>query len=256
MIKRASFNNIRRQGGFTMVELAIVLVIVGIILAAVLKGTDMINKAKIERMTADLRGLQAMILEDEKRTGFLPGDCDHNGIIGYTQLPQTMVDSNVNLGYSNDPDPDVAGDCVSQAGVESATDAIIAWGDMRKANIVDPTRGNIEIARHTLSDYYTIGSFTSATDAADYNFIVVYGVPLWLAKGLDVALDGPQNLGGEELLGGARGRLRLYAAGAAGGGATVTPDGAAWPNNENLNGDYQLVSVSYQFDTRMAQPVL
>jgi prepilin-type N-terminal cleavage/methylation domain-containing protein len=54
MSKSTAFINSRRQAGFTMVELAIVLVIAGIILVGALKGTDMINKAKIERVTADL----------------------------------------------------------------------------------------------------------------------------------------------------------------------------------------------------------
>ncbi len=72
MNKSVAFINSRRQAGFTMVELAIVLVIAGIILSGALKGTDMINKAKIERVTADLKGLQGMLLEHEKRTGRLP----------------------------------------------------------------------------------------------------------------------------------------------------------------------------------------
>ncbi len=41
-----------------MVELAIVAVIASIILAALLKETDMIDKAKIERITADMKGLR------------------------------------------------------------------------------------------------------------------------------------------------------------------------------------------------------
>jgi prepilin-type N-terminal cleavage/methylation domain-containing protein len=43
MSKSAAFINSRRQAGFTMVELAIVLVIAGIILVGALKGTDMIK---------------------------------------------------------------------------------------------------------------------------------------------------------------------------------------------------------------------
>ena len=69
------------QKGFTLVELAIVLVIAGIILVGVLKGTDSINKAKVERAVADLKGLQGEIMEYQKRTGRLPGDCNNNGRI-------------------------------------------------------------------------------------------------------------------------------------------------------------------------------
>ena len=64
----------RHQAGFTMVELAIVLVIAGIILVGALKGTDMINKAKIERVTADLKGLQGEADRVRLAMNTLPGD--------------------------------------------------------------------------------------------------------------------------------------------------------------------------------------
>ena len=136
----------RRQGGFTMVELAIVLVIAGIILTAVLKGTDMINKAKIERVTADLKGMQGMLLEHEKRTGRLPGDCDENGIIEFTAFTQNAIDNN-SFGYNTVADPDGAGRCDTSA-TNEGDDANRVWSDLRKANIVDPTRTNINLTKN------------------------------------------------------------------------------------------------------------
>lgn len=240
----------RRQGGFTMVELAIVLVIAGIILAAVLKGTDMINKAKIERVTADLKGLQGMLLEHEKRTGRLPGDCNENGIIEFVSFTQDAIDNNAH-GYNTIGDPDGAGRCETFATAEDG-DANLVWSDLRKANIVDPSRTNINLTKHTLSDFYAVGSITSTQTGSPVNTIVAYGLPLWLAKGIDVAIDGPQSTPGEELLGGARGRIRLYGL----EDGTVTEDGAAWPEDSVGSGDYQFVAITYQFDTRMVLPVL
>jgi len=250
MIKSISSINIRRQNGFTMVELAIVLVIAGIILAAVLKGTDMINKAKIERVTADLKGLQGMLLEHEKRTARLPGDCNENGIIEFTNFTANAIDNNT-LGYNTVADPDGAGRCATSATAEGG-DANLVWSDLRKANIADPTRTNINLTKHTLSDFYAVGSIQSTITGSPVNTIVAYGLPLWLAKGIDVAIDGPQTNPGDELLGGARGRVRLYAL----EDGTVSQDGAAWPTDAVGSGDYQFVAITYQFDTRMVQPVL
>ena len=252
MINPTSFINRRRQGGFTMVELAIVLVIAGIILAAVLKGTDMINKAKIERVTADLKGLQGMLLEHEKRTGRLPGDCDENGVIGYIAFTQNAIDNN-QYNYNVEDNPTTAGRCDSIAQSET-DDANRVWSDLRRANIVDPSRTNINLTKHTLTDFYAVGNVTESTTGQNHpiNVVVAHGLPLWLAKGIDVAIDGPQSLAGEENFGGGRGRIRLYATET----GVVTPDGAAWPSDTIGDGDYQFVAITFQFDTRMAQPVL
>ena len=51
---------LKNANGFTLVELAIVLVIIGIILGAVLKGQELINNAKAERVVNDSCGLVAL----------------------------------------------------------------------------------------------------------------------------------------------------------------------------------------------------
>ena len=47
------------QKGFTLVELAIVMVIIGLMIGAVLKGQAMIDDAKQKRMLNDLQGISA-----------------------------------------------------------------------------------------------------------------------------------------------------------------------------------------------------
>ena len=43
-----------RQSGFTLVEIAIVLVIIGLLLGGVLKGQELITQAKIKNVANDL----------------------------------------------------------------------------------------------------------------------------------------------------------------------------------------------------------
>ncbi|MBO1926960.1 prepilin-type N-terminal cleavage/methylation domain-containing protein [Thiomicrorhabdus sp. 6S2-11] len=64
------------QKGFTLVEIAIVLVIIGLLLGGVLKGQEMINSAKIKADTDALVGLQAAAYAYRDRTGYYPGDGD------------------------------------------------------------------------------------------------------------------------------------------------------------------------------------
>ncbi len=66
--------NRRRQSGFTLVEIAIVLVIIGLLVGGVLKGREMITNAKIKRVENDFAGVSAAIYAYQDRYGVLPGD--------------------------------------------------------------------------------------------------------------------------------------------------------------------------------------
>ena len=63
-----------RQQGFTLVEIAIVLVIIGLLIGGVLKGQEMITNAKVTKVENDFKGITAAILAYQDRYGVLPGD--------------------------------------------------------------------------------------------------------------------------------------------------------------------------------------
>lgn len=62
------------QKGFTLVEIAIVLVIIGLLLGALLKGTEMIKSAKIKRVVKQADEIRAAALTYEDQQRYLPGD--------------------------------------------------------------------------------------------------------------------------------------------------------------------------------------
>ena len=66
--------NIKKNSGFTLVEIAIVLVIIGLLIGGVLKGQEMINNAKIKRIGTDFDGVAAAIFSYQDRYRALPGD--------------------------------------------------------------------------------------------------------------------------------------------------------------------------------------
>lgn len=66
------YNN--KQSGFTLVELAIVLVIIGLLLGGVLKGQEMIENGKIKNLQNDVKGVTAAYYAYRDRYNALPGD--------------------------------------------------------------------------------------------------------------------------------------------------------------------------------------
>ncbi len=62
------------QAGFTLIELAIVLVIIGLLLGGVLKGQELINSAKVKNMATDFKNIQAYIYGYQDKFRALPGD--------------------------------------------------------------------------------------------------------------------------------------------------------------------------------------
>ena len=63
-----------KQSGFTLVEIAIVLVIIGLLLGGVLKGQELINSAKIKNIVNDMNGVSTAVYGYQDRFKALPGD--------------------------------------------------------------------------------------------------------------------------------------------------------------------------------------
>lgn len=87
------FRVLRDQRGFTLIELAIVLVIIGIILGAVLKGQDLITSARSKKFVNDAgRKWEVGAWTHFDRKGRFPGDADSDGIIGEAGTENVQAD--------------------------------------------------------------------------------------------------------------------------------------------------------------------
>ena len=64
----------KKAQGFTLVEIVIVLVIIGLLLGGILKGQEMITQAKIKNLIADFSGISAAYHGYQDRYRAIPGD--------------------------------------------------------------------------------------------------------------------------------------------------------------------------------------
>ncbi|MEO8007444.1 MAG: prepilin-type N-terminal cleavage/methylation domain-containing protein [Betaproteobacteria bacterium] len=66
--------NRQKNRGFTLIEIAIVLVIIGLLLGGVLKGQELINSAKVKNFATDFRNIPLYIYAYQDKFKALPGD--------------------------------------------------------------------------------------------------------------------------------------------------------------------------------------
>ncbi|MBF0134612.1 MAG: prepilin-type N-terminal cleavage/methylation domain-containing protein [Magnetococcales bacterium] len=66
--------NNNKDGGFSLIEIAIVLVIIGLLIGGVLKGQAMVKNSKIKRIATDTQSTQGAVNSYMDSYWFLPGD--------------------------------------------------------------------------------------------------------------------------------------------------------------------------------------
>ena len=64
----------KKMQGFTLVEVSIVLVIIGLMLGGMLKGQELIDNAKVKNLAADFRNVPVLIYAYQDKYRAIPGD--------------------------------------------------------------------------------------------------------------------------------------------------------------------------------------
>ena len=121
----------KQQAGFTLVEIAIVLVIIGLLLGGILKGQEMITQAKIKNIINDMNGVTAAMNSYQDRYRALPGD-DKNAATRWVSITSAgNGDGVVQDAYL----ATVPGTLTGQTGPES----VFFWHHLRQAGFVSGT---------------------------------------------------------------------------------------------------------------------
>ena len=84
----------KKQAGFTLIEIAIVLVIIGLLLGGVLKGQELINTARVRALNNSVDGVTAAWFSFQDRYRAYPGD--YSTAQATINLPGVTVGGNAN----------------------------------------------------------------------------------------------------------------------------------------------------------------
>jgi len=119
------------EAGFTLVEIAIVLVIIGLLLGGILKGQEMITQAKIKNVINDFNGITVAITSYQDRYRALPGDDKNAAARWTTQTPANGDGDGVIAGLYNANDTSGTGGAPA-----AAAESNLFWQHLRIAGFV------------------------------------------------------------------------------------------------------------------------
>jgi prepilin-type N-terminal cleavage/methylation domain-containing protein len=114
---------LRKQAGFTLIEIAIVLVIIGLLLGGVLKGQELITSARVRNLISQQDGVKAAYFGFLDRFRALPGDYS---------LASTNI-ANVAAGANGNGN----GQIRSVLGGDTIDEYIAVWDHLSKAGFIN-----------------------------------------------------------------------------------------------------------------------
>ena len=180
------------QSGFTLIEIAIVLVIIGLLLGGVLKGQELINSAKVKNLANDFKNVPVFIYGYQDKYKALPGDQDQ------THLDAQFPPANTATACT----PAAAGKCATNNGVidggwdaTAVTDeSFVFWQHVRLAGF-GPGATNTGAADYRPKN--AVNGFIGVTNAGQSPVTGIKGtyivcsdaIPGKFAKQLDTTLD-------------------------------------------------------------------
>lgn len=165
----------QRQQGFTLIEIAIVLVIIGVLLGGILKGQEMLTQGKIRAIEKELDGVAVAILGYRDRYKALPGD-DLSAATRWSGTPPGDSDGTLLGGFNSSTTTD---------------ESFFAWQHLRHAGLIG---GDVLTGKQPLN---AVGGITGIqTDVSDNTSTLLHGtvvcttnLPAKIANAIDAQQD-------------------------------------------------------------------
>lgn len=171
-----------KQSGFTLVEIAMVLIIVGLMLGGVLKGQELVAGAKVKSLANDFRQVPLFIYGYQDKFRRIPGD--DVAAVANVAAP---------AGHIGNGDGQIGGNWNDMA---NASEAVLFWEHVRLANLASgptdfasTTDNTASLPTNAEGGRVGVQSRPPIAGIKGIHFVCSTGIAGKLARQLDLALD-------------------------------------------------------------------
>jgi prepilin-type N-terminal cleavage/methylation domain-containing protein len=189
----------RKQAGFTLIEIAIVLVIIGLLLGGVLKGQELITSARVRNLISQQDGVKAAYFGFLDRFRALPGDYG---------LATTNIANAIANGNANGQIEFAAAACAAPC---QAAEYIVVWEHLSRAGFINgsytyaaapetpasvPANPYVRYIQVVYDNVYGIGPVGPPAPAVRHNIKTGNQIPSDILAEIDRKVDDGNPIGG------------------------------------------------------------
>ena len=186
----------QKQKGFTLVEIAIVLVIIGLLLGGILKGQELINSARVRNMADMNAGIQAAYFGFIDRFRRVPGD--------WNGAAATLA---IGVPIAGNPAPGGVADNgrIDNPGGTEWVEPNAVWEQLALSGFIQGAYTGLPAQPTTVSNQTPLNAFNNivvlgrtddyldgGTAAVRLSLVLGRGVPVDITRELDTKLDDGQ----------------------------------------------------------------
>ena len=133
---------IHRQKGFTLVELAIVLTIIGLLIGGILKGQQLMQNARVTATIAQIQAVESATTTFRDTYNAMPGDliAPNTRIAGFQNITDTTTQASLGNGIVGpigwDLTASQASTAIAAASAAEVDETTLFWGEIASAGLL------------------------------------------------------------------------------------------------------------------------
>jgi|GEM_PF-923224 prepilin-type N-terminal cleavage/methylation domain-containing protein len=193
----------RSERGFSLIEIALVLVVMGVLLGMSLKSQDLLEQYRQSQFVTQVQTLVSNARAHRSAVGRWPGDCNRDGLVDGVFVTLGTLTSGARLDYAvstslaSAATSDAAytlGNVCPLNSLRPFENVNVAFNELKRAALTPTGESNRKSANHGLGGFAYLGTFETASSGVTieqkFNAVLLTDVSIQVARRLATAIDG------------------------------------------------------------------